>query len=140
MGAHLGRVDEDFGLLAGAIKLEERAAVRIRIGELELGAIPAQPLIITNIRVDRITAVKAMRQGDGRPRDVIAGGVAAPDLPGATQRALVIFPSSGQPLDGLGRRRSDGDKNKEKAGERVHVKSRQLACIGLRFSTPDPLI
>ena len=140
MGAHLGGIDEDFGLLSGAIELQEGATVRIGICDLKLGAVPALTLIVADIGIDGVTAVEAMRQGDGRPGDVVACGIATPDLPGATQRALVIFPSGGQALDGLGRRRRYGDQYEEQTSERVHGKSRQLACICRGVSTPDPLI
>ena len=56
------RMDKHLRLLPRAVKVEQRAAIWIRIGNLELCPIPTRPLIVTNIRIHCITPVKTMRQ------------------------------------------------------------------------------
>ena len=93
---------ENFGPLSRAVEVEQGPAVRKRVGHLDLFTIPAWPLIVAGIRIDRITTVETMRQGDRLPSDIVRRRVAAPDFPGAAERALMVFPPIGETLAGLG--------------------------------------
>ena len=113
MLAHFLHADEHLRLLPRAIEVQQRASVRERIRHLEPRAIPARPLIVAHVRINRIAGVEAMRQRDRRPRHVVGRLVTAPDFPGAAERALIKLPALRQALTQFGGVRRNQAQNRQ---------------------------
>src|SRR5437868_3540520 len=98
MFANLLHSNNNPRFLPRAVEVQQGSPVWKRILPLEPRAIPPRPLIIAYIRINRVAGVETMRQGDGLPGDIVGGLVAAPDFPGATELALIKFPTVVEPL------------------------------------------
>lgn len=98
---HFLSVHEDLRLLTCAVEFQQGASAGVRVVDFEPGAIPAGTLVVAGIGIHGVTRIEAVREGDRGPCDVVACSIAAPDLPCASEGALIMFPSGGKALEHL---------------------------------------
>src|SRR5208283_3593816 len=98
MFANVFHSDKDLRVLSRAVEVQQGATVWKWILQLEPRAIPARPLVIVHVGIDRVAGVETVRQRDGLPADIVGGPVTAPDFPRATERALMKLPTVIKPL------------------------------------------
>src|ERR1700722_14111525 len=93
MFADLFHSHKDLRFLSRAVEMQQRSPVWKWILHFEPRAIPARPLVVVPIGINRVAGVETMRQRDGLPGDIVGGLVTAPDFPSATEVALIKSPA-----------------------------------------------